>query len=193
MNEEEVVSGEVEAEADHMEVSTYLARIGFEEKPNTSLDCLARLQAAHQHAVPYENLDVFLGRKKVLDVGELYKRMVVKGRGGWCCELNGLFCWLLQKVGFVVRMVSASYYMEEKQKYKEEFDHLALIVTISEQVETEHNSKSHHYPPLVLEVGCGHHHHHHHHHCHHHMQEYLVDVGWGQANQPLAPIRLVSS
>ena len=148
MNEEEVVSGEVEAEADHMDVSTYLARIGFEEEHTTSLDCLARLQAAHQHAVPYENLDVFLGHKKVLEVGELYKKMVVEGRGGWCCELNGLFCWLLQEVGFMVRMVSASYYIEEKQKYKEEFDHLALIVTISEQVEIEHISKSHHYLPL---------------------------------------------
>ena len=148
MNEEQVVSGEVEAEADHMDVSTYLARIGFEEKPKISLDCLARLQAAHQHAVPYENLDVFLGHKKVLEVGELYKKMVVEGRGGWCCELNGLFCWLLQEVGFMVRMVSASYYIEEKQKYKEEFDHLALIVTISEQVEIEHIFKSHHYPPL---------------------------------------------
>ena len=148
MNEEEVVSGEVEAPADHMDVSTYLARIGFEEKVKTSLECLARLQAAHQHAVPYENLDVFLGHKKVLKVAELYKKMVVEGRGGWCCELNGLFCWLLQEVGFMVRMVSASYYIEEKQKFKEEFDHLALIVTISEQVEIEHVSKSHHYLPL---------------------------------------------
>ena len=131
-----------------MEVSTYLARIGFEEQPTTSLDCLSKLQAAHQHAVPYENLDVFLGHKKVLEVAELYKKMVVEGRGGWCCELNGLFCWLLKEVGFMVRMVSASYYIEEKQKYKEEFDHLALIVTISEQVEIKHISKSHHYPPL---------------------------------------------
>ena len=80
MNEEQVVSGEVEAEA-YMEVSTYMARIGFEGKPTTSLDCLARLQAAHQHAVPYENLDVFLGHKKVLEVAELFKKMVVEGRG----------------------------------------------------------------------------------------------------------------
>ena len=48
----------------------------------------------------------------------------------------------------MVRMVSASYYIEEKQKFKDEFDHLALIVTISEQVEIEHVSKSRHYPPL---------------------------------------------
>ena len=33
-----------------------------------------------------------------------------------------------------MRQVSASYFMEDKQKYKEEFDHLALVVTISDQV-----------------------------------------------------------
>jgi len=139
-----------------MEVSTYLTRIGFEADPDTSLDCLSRLQAAHQHAVPYENLDVFLARKKLLEVGELYQKMVLDERGGWCCELNGLFCWLLKAIGFTVRQVSASYFMEDKQKFKEEFDHLALVVTISDL-------------------------------------EYLVDVGWGQANQPLAPIRLSAS
>ena len=93
------------------------------------------------------------GHKKVLEVAELYKKMVVEGRGGWCCELNGLFCWLLKEVGFMVRMVTASYYIEEKQKYKEEFDHLALIVTISEQVEIKHISKSHHYPPCGSGLG----------------------------------------
>ena len=98
-------------------------------------------------------------------MGELYQKMVVEERGGWCCELNGLFCWLLQVVmsnieffklidtffcwllqaiGFTVRQVSASYYMEDKQKYKEKFDHLALIVTISEQVKPRilYSSKS---------------------------------------------------
>ena len=43
-------------------------------------------------------------------------------------------CWILQAIGFTVRQVSASYFMEDKQKYKEEFDHLALVVTISNQV-----------------------------------------------------------
>ena len=70
-SEQDADQPEVGPEVVEMEVSTYLARIGFEGDPNTSLDCLSRLQAAHQHAVPYENLDVFLGRKKLLEVGEM--------------------------------------------------------------------------------------------------------------------------
>ena len=75
-SEQDADQPEVEPEVVEMEMWTYLARIGFEGDPNTSLDCLSRLQAAHQHSVPYENLDVFLGRKKLLEVGELYQKMV---------------------------------------------------------------------------------------------------------------------
>ena len=70
-SEQDADHSEVEPEVAEMEVSAYLARIGFEGDPNISLDCLSRLQAAHQHAVPYENLDVFLGRKKLLEVGKM--------------------------------------------------------------------------------------------------------------------------
>ena len=75
-SEQDADQPEVEPEVAVMELSTYLARIGFEGDPDTSLDCLSRLQAAHQHTVPYENLDVFLGRKKLLEVGQLYQMMI---------------------------------------------------------------------------------------------------------------------
>jgi N-hydroxyarylamine O-acetyltransferase len=84
-----------------MDVEAYLARIHYQAPTEPSLACLtrcarhpvhqavSRLQAAHQLHIPYENLDVFLGRPKVLEVSEVYRRVVKEGRGGWCCELNG--------------------------------------------------------------------------------------------------------
>ena len=82
-----------------MDVGRYLARIGFSGPVDVSLKCLSELMSSHQLAVPFENLDVFLGRKKVLDVELLFTRIVEEERGGWCCELNGLFAWLLQELG----------------------------------------------------------------------------------------------
>jgi N-hydroxyarylamine O-acetyltransferase len=35
-----------------------------------------------------------------LDVVSLYDKIVVRKRGGYCFELNGLFNWLLDKIGF---------------------------------------------------------------------------------------------
>ena len=74
-------------------VSKYLERIAFHEQPDVSLRCLSRLQACHQLNVPFENLDVFLGRHIILDVDLLYQKIVLLKRGGWCCELNGMFWW----------------------------------------------------------------------------------------------------
>merc|ERR1711962_447214 len=113
-----------------MDVEKYLKRINFSEKPDTSLDSLYRLQVHHQQSVPFENLAVFQGKKKELCVSSLYRNIVVQGRGGWCCELNGLFAWLLSELGFIVRLVSASAYNDEKREFNGDFDHLALVVEL---------------------------------------------------------------
>ena len=116
-----------------MDATKYLTRIGFSGTVEVSLKCLAELQACHQLAVPFENLDVFLKRKKVLEVEVLFERIVEEKRGGWCCELNGLFAWLLENLGFSVKKVSASYFNPEKNEFNGMFDHMALVVSLGEQ------------------------------------------------------------
>ena len=74
-----------------IDIPRYLERICFKHKPEVSLKCLEELQACHQLTVPFENLDVFTERKKILNVDLIYNQIVLKKRGGWCHELNGLF------------------------------------------------------------------------------------------------------
>ena len=87
-----------------MDVQKYLDRIGFKGTIELSLSCLTNLQHYHQTNVPFENLDVFTGRKKVLSHESLYEQIVVNRRGGWCHELNGMFSWLLEKLGFKLKV-----------------------------------------------------------------------------------------
>ena len=138
-----------------LDIKKYLHRIGYKTKPEVSLDCLSRLQACHQLTVPFENLDVFVKRKKLLEVDVLYERIVLEHRGGWCCELNGLFAWLLLQIGFEVKLVSCSHYNVEKDVFDEMFDHMALVVNVEEV-------------------------------------DYLVDVGYGFANQQIQPIEITT-
>ena len=116
-----------------MEVQKYLDRIGSQGSVEISLACLTKLQRFHQLNVPFENLDVFTNRKKVLRVEDLYEQIVGQHRGGWCHELNGLFAWLLRSLGFEVKMVSANYYDPDKGKFKGEFDHMTLVVRLAGQ------------------------------------------------------------
>ena len=113
-----------------MEVTKYLERIKYREPLHITYKVLAELQAQHLLHVPFENLDIHAHVK--IDLDNLYHKIVTCNRGGFCYELNGLFYQLLLAIGFSVKMVSARVYLGNRQ-YGPEFDHMALIVNISNE------------------------------------------------------------
>ena len=114
-----------------MDIEAYLRRIGFSGALRTDLDTLARLHRAHLRAVPYENLDVQLGRKVTIELAPIYDKIVQRGRGGWCYEMNGLFGWALQTLGFRVHR-GAGAVMREVLGDVCVGNHLVLSVMLSE-------------------------------------------------------------
>jgi len=108
-------------------LKAYLERIGLESAPPADADGLRRLQLAHMLHVPFENLDIALGRPIRLGLTSLYDKIVTRRRGGFCYELNGLFAWLLSDLGFEVTYLSASDPRPDGS-YGLEFDHLTLLV-----------------------------------------------------------------
>jgi N-hydroxyarylamine O-acetyltransferase len=79
-----------------MEIDRYCARLGDTGPRTPTLATLRRLHYAHLLAVPFENLDIGLGRPIVLDEAALFAKIVERRRGGFCYELNGLFAALLR-------------------------------------------------------------------------------------------------
>ena len=97
-------------------IRRYFQRIGL-ELPETIVpdsELLCKLQYAHCTAVPYENLDILRGKPLSLDIGDLYEKVVVQHRGGFCFELNGLFAWLLSQLGYEVSEYAARYLRGER-------------------------------------------------------------------------------
>lgn len=88
---------------------------------------LQMLHQAHLLAVPFENLSIHYGEPIALREDLLYEKIVLRNRGGFCYELNGLFAWLLDQLGFSVALLSASV-AEAGGDYSPEFDHLSLLV-----------------------------------------------------------------
>ena len=85
-----------------MDIRAYLKRIGFAGDPRPDLDTLRRIQRGHLENIPYENLDVQLGRRLSLSVEEAFEKLVKQKRGGWCYEMNGVMGWALETIGFDV-------------------------------------------------------------------------------------------
>ena len=78
----------------------YLARIGWTGALEPTVATLTALLRAHMTRIPFENLDVLLGRGVRVDVESVYAKLVAAGRGGYCYEHSTLLQAALEQVGF---------------------------------------------------------------------------------------------
>ncbi|MCY0875622.1 MAG: arylamine N-acetyltransferase [Firmicutes bacterium] len=101
------------SQADQLLVQRYLARIGCTEHAQPTLHWLKTLQTQHLLTVPYENLDIIRAVSLSLEIGDLYDKIVIRRRGGYCFELNALFGWLLETIGFRVTSHFARFWRDE--------------------------------------------------------------------------------
>lgn len=114
-----------------MDVAKYLKRIKYQGSLEPTYETLQALQVAHLMAVPFENLSIHASQPIVLTESALYDKVVVRQRGGFCFELNGLFAALLRSLGFNVTIISASM-AHEDGTFGPELDHLTLLVHLTE-------------------------------------------------------------
>ncbi|MFJ8011582.1 arylamine N-acetyltransferase [Streptomyces sp. NPDC096339] len=106
----------------------YLRRLGITEPHVPSVEGLFALQRAHLERVPYENIDIQLGRPPAIDP-EVSAVRFGAGRGGYCFHLNGGFAALLESLGYdVTRHVGAVY--EDPGVREINGNHLALTVRV---------------------------------------------------------------
>jgi N-hydroxyarylamine O-acetyltransferase len=82
------------------DLDAYLSRVGYDGPTKPDLASLGGLLAAHMNAIPFENIDVLLGRPIRLDLEALQKKMVTGRRGGYCFEQATLFLAALSALGF---------------------------------------------------------------------------------------------
>lgn len=114
-----------------LEVRAYLDRIGYSGAIEATAETLRALHRAHLLAVPFENLDIALGRKIVVDEAAILRKIVELRRGGFCYELNSAFAGLLRALGFEVTLLSARVARSDGGEGPE-FDHLTLRVDLEE-------------------------------------------------------------
>jgi N-hydroxyarylamine O-acetyltransferase len=83
-----------------IDLDAYFARIQWGGATVPTLETLAGLLRAHMRRIPFENLDVLLGRGVRLDTDALQAKLVNAHRGGYCFEHATLFAVVLEALGF---------------------------------------------------------------------------------------------
>lgn len=90
-----------------LDLKAYLRRIEYAGPLQPTLPVLEALHLAHATHIPFESLDVLLGRPVRLDLASLQEKLVAGGRGGYCFEQNLLLAAALEAVGFEVKHLAA--------------------------------------------------------------------------------------
>lgn len=97
-------------------IKAFFSRIGLDPDTQAELTYgfLKKLQFHCVTNIAYENLDILDGVPISQDPEMLYDKIVTRGRGGYCFEVNGLLAYMLRLMGFDVSERFARYLRGEQ-------------------------------------------------------------------------------
>jgi len=93
-------------------VAKYFKRLGLVQNLDDiqlDIELLKMIQYAHVMNIPYENIDIVNNIQLDLNNDKLFEKMIDNNRGGYCFEINSLFNWLLQELGYRTTSFLARY------------------------------------------------------------------------------------
>jgi N-hydroxyarylamine O-acetyltransferase len=99
------------------DLDAYFTRIGYRGPRAPTLQTLSAIVLAHIQAIPFENLDVLLGRGIDLDPAAVERKLVHERRGGYCFEQNSHLLYVLGALGFAVTPLSGRVRVNRPRDY----------------------------------------------------------------------------
>jgi len=87
------------------DLQSHLKRIQYQGDLKPTLQVLNDLHRLSSFHIPFENFDVHLKGLVSLDKEDIFNKIILNNRGGYCYELNGLFYDLLAHLGFKVQYI----------------------------------------------------------------------------------------
>ena len=115
------------------DLSAYLDRIGIDSPEVPTLAFLDRLIFAHQTHIPFEDLDPWHFKKvPSLDIPDLFEKLVIKKRGGFCFEQNLFFTQALKDLGFDAYTAFSRVVYKQESSYIPPCRHCVVIVRLAD-------------------------------------------------------------
>ena len=89
------------------DMDAFLRRIGSPDMNGSDEEVLSRMHFAHLTHIPFENIDVLMGRGIDVSPQAVFDKLVTGRRGGYCFEMNCLFCLAARGAGMKAEGVLA--------------------------------------------------------------------------------------
>jgi N-hydroxyarylamine O-acetyltransferase len=116
-----------------LDVDAYFERIRYAGPRTVSGDTLAAMHLHHPQAIPFENLNPFLGWPVRLDAASLQQKLVRDRRGGYCYEHNLLFSHVLRQLGFRVTSLAARVMWNVPEGIVRPRSHMLLLIDLDDR------------------------------------------------------------
>ncbi|CAO4132909.1 arylamine N-acetyltransferase family protein [Methylorubrum extorquens] len=127
----QIVAAVRQPQASPVDVEAYCRRIGYDGPLEPTIETLSALQERHLAAIPFEAIDVLLGRGVDISPAAVDAKLIAARRGGYCYEQNGLFKRVLRAIGFDVDgLVASVLWMAPPGAPPPPRTHMVLRVTI---------------------------------------------------------------
>jgi N-hydroxyarylamine O-acetyltransferase len=114
------------------DLDAYFARTGYTGSREPTLATLHAVTFHHATAIPFENLDVLLGRGISLAPEAIFRKLVTGRRGGYCFEQNNLLLLVLRALGYRVTPIGARVRWQIPRDIMPARTHLFLRVHLAE-------------------------------------------------------------
>jgi len=93
-----------------LDLDLYFDRIHY-HPTGDALEDLRQIHFHHALNIPFENLDIYFFHKDIsVEPEDIFQKIVVNKRGGYCFEMNGLLFAVLKQMGYDVTPVLARLY-----------------------------------------------------------------------------------
>lgn len=115
-----------------LDLDAYFARINYSGPRTPTLETLHAIAMQHATAIPFENLDVILGRGISLTPEAIFQKLVHDRRGGYCFEQNNLLLRVLRALGYRVTPIGARVRWQIPRDVVPARTHLFLRVHLAE-------------------------------------------------------------
>ncbi len=113
--------------ADNFTLKKYFERTNYNSEINAHISTVSEIMRCQLFSVPFENLDVQAGKIVSLVPEEIVEKILVRNRGGYCYEVNGLFAMALAELGVPYIFVAARPMIYPVRRPK---THMAIVAEV---------------------------------------------------------------
>lgn len=118
---------------DDLKLEKYLKRIQYSGDLGVNMEVLKSIHQLHPQYIPFENIDSYTGIVPSLGFENIFQKLVIEFRGGYCYEQNLLLYEVLKYIGFKIKLQLGRVVWHRNENSSAAKTHLLLIVEFNNQ------------------------------------------------------------